>query len=491
MDGAAGKRQSGTGTSEPWRERLGTRLHRHLIRHGLIWFGLAVALALAAFALTHDHFLESAVLFAGAGLAGWAIGRLSWPGRRLFARGLGPRPDPAASDPDRTAMIDAVLKQLPDPILLLDSNARVRLANQATHHLLRAVAPGKHIASLMRTPSVLDAIERVRKGGVAQTVEYTVLVPFERHLQAYVTPAPWLEEHRPSQTIPVLIVVHDLTAMKRLEQMRADFVASASHELRTPLSSLAGFIETLRGHARDDHEAQDRFLQIMEEQAARMGRLINDLLSLSRIELNEHVPPSQEVKIKSVIEDVIDAFMPMAREENVEIKLLGACDTPVIGQRDELVQLFQNLVDNALKYGAEGGRVEISLSTCKSAPQGHSEQRTVCVTVRDFGPGIPREHIPRLTERFYRVDVRRSRRRGGTGLGLAIVKHIINRHRGWLDIKSTPGDGSAFTVGLPCADEAQATAEDLVQTVNLPEPPPAQTPHGPVKADVTSVSSTN
>jgi two-component system phosphate regulon sensor histidine kinase PhoR len=223
--------------------------------------------------------------------------------------------------------------------------------------------------------------------------------------------------------------------------MRADFVANASHELRTPLASLSGFIDTLQGPARGDASARERFLGIMVDQARRMSRLIDDLLSLSRVELNEHVRPQTVVDLSPIVSHVCDTLSPLARDRGVELVVTGKDSAlPVQGERDELIRLFENLVENALKYGAPGKRVEVAME---------QDANDALVTVRDFGPGIAREHLPRLTERFYRVDAETSRAEGGTGLGLAIVKHILARHRGRLSIESELGQGAQFVVRIP------------------------------------------
>jgi two-component system phosphate regulon sensor histidine kinase PhoR len=228
--------------------------------------------------------------------------------------------------------------------------------------------------------------------------------------------------------------------------MRADFVANASHELRTPLAALSGFIDTLQGPAKDDPRARERFLGIMHTQATRMARLIDDLLSLSRVELSAHVRPDTLIDILPIIRQVGDSLELMATERGVKIEM----DLPdgaviVAGDREELLRLFENLIENALKYGATGGRVEVALAHA-STTDGASEIR---VSVRDFGPGIAPEHLPRLTERFYRVDVGDSRAQGGTGLGLSLVKHILNRHRGRLLIESVLKNGATFTAAFP------------------------------------------
>jgi len=247
--------------------------------------------------------------------------------------------------------------------------------------------------------------------------------------------------------------LRDLTQLRRSEQMRADFVANASHEIRTPLATLVACVETLSDSARDDPAAQSRFLAIMSEQANRMSRLVEDLLSLSRIELNEHTPPTGRVKLGEVLARVLDGLRLKAEELDVTVALETAADLPpALGDVDELEQVFQNLMDNALKYGRDGKRVEITAALAdRILPDVPLARRGAAlrIAIRDFGPGIAREHLPRLTERFYRVDNARSRALGGTGLGLAIVKHIVNRHRGVLTIDSSPGQGSTFTVYLP------------------------------------------
>jgi two-component system phosphate regulon sensor histidine kinase PhoR len=234
--------------------------------------------------------------------------------------------------------------------------------------------------------------------------------------------------------------------------MRADFVANASHELRTPLAALSGFIETLQGPARDDAGARERFLAIMGAQARRMARLIDDLLSLSRIELNAHRRPDTPIDLVPIVRLVADGLETLARDRGVAVHVEAATSPlMVLGDRDELLRVFENLVENALKYGAAGKRVDIALSLGQTA-EGEPEAR---VAVRDYGPGIAPEHLPRLTERFYRVDVTESRAQGGTGLGLALVKHILNRHRGRLSIDSTPGQGATFTIHLPITAPAE------------------------------------
>lgn len=348
------------------------------------------------------------------------------------------------------ASTETILDSLPDPLFLLDRQRRIGRANLAARHLFGDELNGRELASVLRTPQVLGATDRVIAGGHSETLEFILAGAMERSFRAHVMPLP----ARSVVGTVAMLALNDLTAEKRISQMRTDFIANASHELRTPLSALLGFIDTLRGPARDDPEAQERFLAIMSEQASRMSRLANDLLSLSRIELNEHTQPSERVDVAKLIEDVCDGLELHAGRRGMRIDITKPDTLPqVLGHPDELSQVFQNLVDNALKYGREGTPVEVVIDRVERSPAlGRTTPHGILrVAVRDHGEGIGKEHLPRLTERFYRVDTARSRKLGGTGLGLAIVKHIVNRHRGALTIDSTVGDGSVFTVYLPAA----------------------------------------
>jgi len=367
-----------------------------------------------------------------------AVGRLSRSVRQHL------RVREAERDAER-----AVLAALPEPLLLLDPDRQVVRANAAAEGLLGERLIGRDLAGTLRHPAVLAATDAVLRGAGDRVVEFELTIPVERHLSARIAA---LRPHTAEGAAAVL-VLNDHTALKRAERLRADFVANASHELRTPLASLVGFIETLRGPARDDKAAGERFLGIMAEQAARMQRLVDDLLSLSRIEMNEHRPPTGEVDLGALIRGVADTLEQRAAARRMWIELTLPDDLPTVqGDADELVQVFQNLIDNAIKYGTPGTAVEIEaqrhLRTLATARPG--QRATVAVAVHDHGAGIAREHLPRLTERFYRVDPARSRELGGTGLGLAIVKHIVSHHRGMLEIQSEPGEGSVFTVQLPC-----------------------------------------
>jgi len=364
----------------------------------------------------------------------------------------------AAPKDTATQLLPGVVRDifecLADPVIVLGRSGHVIFANRASQSLLGASVERKHISAVLRTPSVLEAVDHVLAGGEGETVAFSFLVPVERHYEAYVTRVG--RDGSPDSGL-VLIQLHDLTAIRRSEQMRADFVANASHELRTPLAAVSGFIDTLRGHAKDDAEARERFLEIMSVETGRMRRLIDDLLSLTRIELNEHNPPQGTVDLSVIVRDAATALGPLASADSVTIDVAKQGSLPVTGDRDELIQVFQNLIHNAIKYGRSGGRVRIAL--------GREGSDRVFAAVEDEGEGIPRELIPRLTERFYRVDVKRSRERGGTGLGLAIVKHILNRHQGRLQIESTPGKGSTFTVFLPAA--ALTSQESLAPTADV------------------------
>jgi two-component system phosphate regulon sensor histidine kinase PhoR len=346
---------------------------------------------------------------------------------------------------EQIPLLETVLSGLPQPVIALDVQGEVLAANAPARAVAAALRRGEPVSLALRVPEVLDAIRRAIASDVAQRVEFIERVPLERWYEAIVVPVVLRGAGLQPPTRLVLVTLDDLTPLRRVEEMRADFVANASHELRTPLAALSGFIETLQGQARDDPAARTRFLSIMQAQATRMARLIDDLLSLSRIELNAHLRPSKRVELRGIIRQVIDGLQTLARDREVEINVSTAADeVDVLGDRDELLRVFENLIENALKYAASGKRVDVTLT----ADAVRNEAR---VAVRDYGPGIAPEHLPRLTERFYRVDVADSRAQGGTGLGLALVKHILNRHGGRLTIESVSGQGASFTAVLPLA----------------------------------------
>jgi len=341
-----------------------------------------------------------------------------------------------------------VVEALPQAGFLIDRRGIVRYVNGEAQHLFGQFRPGDPLSFRLRVPSFLEALDRVLTGGGPERIRWSEKVPTERWLEAYITPVTARGDgsKTPAKAPFILVVVSDLTEQHKLDRTRADFVANASHELRTPLASLSGFIETLQGPARDDAEARRKFLDIMSEQAARMSRLISDLLSLSRIEMRSHLRPDDEIDLRDIIQHCIDAMRPLAEEFEVTVKTdLPAEGLIVKGDHDELVQVFENLIENAIKYGCDGKRVLVSASR-QSSSRGAG---TIVIGIRDWGPGIAAEHLPRLTERFYRIDVASSRELKGTGLGLAIVKHILNRHRAEMTIGNAPDKGAIFTVRIP------------------------------------------
>ena len=365
---------------------------------------------------------------------------LSQPGRRdRLARDIGQlarlHGERSESLMQRLRVEEAIIETLPDPLVILGADRAVTRANAAAR-----AAFGAEMPAVLRHPGLRNAIDRAVATGAPQQADLFLPVPVERELHATVLDL--AGGH-------VVAVLSDRTRERALERTRADFVTNASHELRTPLASLIGFIDTLRGPAADDPPAQARFLEIMAEQAGRMNRLIDDLLSLSRIELTEHRPPTDAVDLADLLRLIAASFEPRLDRRRIQLELDLPDDLPpVTGDDDQLGQVFQNLMDNAIKYGREGGCVRVSAAA--APPGGRWPARPgVTVAVADDGAGIAREHLPRLTERFYRVDKGRSRAVGGTGLGLAIVKHIVNRHRGQLGIDSREGEGTVFTVWLP------------------------------------------
>ncbi|HEY1722654.1 MAG TPA: ATP-binding protein [Magnetospirillaceae bacterium] len=348
-------------------------------------------------------------------------------------------------------MHEQLFDSLPGPTFLLNAQRRITRVNRAARTLFGEKLRERDLATVLRNPPLLDAVERAMQGGPGDAVEFTLPGGPDGVFRAVIEPLP-----KPAVDGTLAVVaLHDVTELKRVERMRADFVANASHELRTPLAALLGFIETLQGPAKDDREAHERFLGIMHEQAARMSRLVADLLTLSRIELSEHSRPQGRADLGPILKRVAEALEIHARNKRMRIQVDFPMDLPSVnGQDDELSQIFQNLVDNAIKYGRDGTDVEIKACISADPPPAYPERaaRAIAVSVRDRGEGIARENLPRLTERFFRIDTARSRRLGGTGLGLAIVKHSINRHRGALVIDSTQGEGSTFTVYLPASE---------------------------------------
>jgi two-component system phosphate regulon sensor histidine kinase PhoR len=338
-----------------------------------------------------------------------------------------------------------ILAGIPMPAFLVGPGERVTVENPASHALFGGSVEGKPVATFLRHPTFLTALESVLSSRAASRVRIALPSRGAGELAVLVHIAPVNET---DGRTGALVTFEDLTALERAETMRRDFVANVSHELRTPLTALVGFIETLRGAAREDPAARDRFLGIMEREAGRMIRLVSDLLSLSKVEADERLRPSEPTDVVGVVKSVLLTLKPQAEAAGMEFVL----DAPpegftVPGDQDQLLQVFHNLVENALKYAQKGKRVEVRVSRLEREPVLRGS--AVRIEVVDHGEGIDPIHLPRLTERFYRVDAHRSREKGGTGLGLAIVKHIVNRHRGRLRIESEPGKGSKFSVLLP------------------------------------------
>jgi two-component system phosphate regulon sensor histidine kinase PhoR len=419
----------------PWPDRL---RHSAII---LLVAGLALA-ALVAFGELSP--LRAATVFICIGAAALVPWRLH---SAVTSR------EDVRVNPVETAAVSAVVAGMPDPAVLLDRAGRVIHLNAAAAQLAPALRKNELAQFALRSPEIVAALREAIATSETRRATYLDHVPVDRWMELIVTPVPVPTLFGGTDKC-MLMTFHDQTPLRRVEEMRADFVANASHELRTPLAALSGFIDTLQGPAKDDPRARERFLGIMHAQATRMARLIDDLLSLSRVELSAHVRPDTLVDIVPIIRQVADGLEPLARERQVVIEInLPETPVPIAGDREELLRLFENLIENALKYGASGGKVIVSLVLGTSG-EGVPEVR---VLVRDFGPGIAPEHLPRLTERFYRVDVGDSRSQGGTGLGLSLVKHIVNRHRGRLLIESVLKHGATFTACFPQAKPPSGT----------------------------------
>lgn len=337
------------------------------------------------------------------------------------------------------ALLRRVLDGVPGAVFLIDRNRRIDVANQAARDLFGADIEGLDLVQAVRHPECLATLNAALKQGQQQVRELTLTRPVQTSFRLRATPL----------GKGVVLSFEDITEHVAAEAMRSEFVANVSHELRSPLTAVLGFIETLRRLAPGDSDARTRFLAIMEDEASRMNRLIGDLLSLSKVEAQERLRPNTPVLVADVLRRVVATLTPLARKTGAEIRLEvddNAEARPVQGDEDQLSQIFVNLVENAIKYGGPG-RVEIQVSALRKAPGLDGE--AISVSVTDHGPGIEADHLPRLTERFYRIDAGRSRAQGGTGLGLAIVKHIVSRHRGRLAIDSDLGKGSTFRVTLP------------------------------------------
>ncbi|MHA6345120.1 sensor histidine kinase [Roseivivax sp. CAU 1761] len=341
--------------------------------------------------------------------------------------------------------LGGLVAAMPLAALYVGPDERIRAANAAAAALLGPGLEDRHYITALRQPQILDAVEQVRGDGATRRTRF-LGNDGQQDTSFRVTAAAVAEAARRG----VLVSFEDETSLAQAEQMRRDFVANVSHELKTPLTALIGFIETLRGPARNDPAARDRFLSVMESEAGRMNRLVSDLLSLSRVEAEERMRPTDRVDLGALVAATLRGLAPLAERSGSEIVTdlpAGPLDVPAAA--DQLRQVVLNLVENALKYAGEGARVTVRLTGPAFEPRLRGAGARLAIS--DTGPGLDPIHIPRLTQRFYRVDTHRSRSMGGTGLGLAIVKHIVNRHRGRLEIESAPGRGSTFTILLPVA----------------------------------------
>ena len=341
-----------------------------------------------------------------------------------------------------------------DPIILIDAGRRVMFTNKAAKKRLGKKQKGKDLGLILPDSGALEVISKSLDDGKTRTIESTFPGPVTRFFEITVVPiSPQAQRKKQvaSEGNPLAVIsFHDITGLKRAEKMRTDFVANAGHELKTPLTSLLGFIETLQGPALGDQKALEKFLPIMHDEASRMVNVISDLMSLSKIEAQEHVLPEARVEIRAVAKNIASAMHLAAEQRSIKLTFQIPEDLPAVrGEAEQIFQAIRNLVSNAIKYGREKSRVIVTARAVESI--GAAETPAVEITVTDQGQGIPAKHLPRLTERFYRVDTTRSRRIGGTGLGLAIVKHIVTRHRGTLKIESTAGHGTTVTVTLPRA----------------------------------------
>jgi len=421
-------------------------------RNGLIWYGLAFA----TYCLIKIAFLSKPAPVAT------------------------PETSPVNPEPD-SPDFKSVLRAMPDPVMIISgyepsdlAGRWVIFANEAAMALYNMRTEGGLLVSYVRNPEVLEAVDEALFAEAPQDICFETTGAQTQYWRAFTTPLPTEDSFKKL----ALLVIRDETNSRRMERMRADFLANASHELRSPLASLIGFIETLRGHAKDDAQMRDKFLAIMAAQADRMGRLISDLLSLSRIEMNEHVPPTGEADVVHIVHEVAEGLSLLAAEKHIGFDVSGPVSGqfPVMGDRDQIMQVIQNLVDNALKYAPFESRIEIEIAVNQSfsevaniegkgsklillRPDRDRHDHYMKIRICDYGPGIKREFLPRLAERFYRVEGQKSGDRLGTGLGLAIVKHIINRHRGALVVESVSAHDpkpelqspsfTAFTVFLP------------------------------------------
>ncbi len=360
---------------------------------------------------------------------------------------------PLAGDDTHSLFIN-IMENLNDPFLLLNQKEVILLANKSAKSMFGNNIVNQNISDYLYDVEALLAINKAVESGKSDTVEFMSGSPLPRSylLRIYVLEKTsnygnYEDLNIPQDERTIFLTIYDITSIREAERMRVDFVANVSHELRTPLASILGFIETLQGAAKNDTVAIERFLKIMQDEASRMTRLIEDLLSLSQIERNAHIPPDHNISLKKIIENVIETMDMRLLDKSMTVKFTTEFETGNInGDRDQLTQVFQNLLDNGIKYGEEGTNITIEMNRYLERTE---DKEYMEIKITNRGAGIAPEHIERLTERFYRVDTARSRSLGGTGLGLAIVKHIIQRHEGKLSFQSEVDNFTSATVFLP------------------------------------------
>jgi two-component system phosphate regulon sensor histidine kinase PhoR len=421
---------------------IGNPLSRESPANEYPGFSMLSAAALLAFVPTWlyaDEPFRSGLLLLCGFIAG-AAAILAWRFRRTpkkIAEAI------AQAVADKPLSWTDLAAAIPDPAIVLDRASVVLKFNAAALSIFERLTEGRPLEHISRDPELIAAVTGAFENGEKHTAKLLSRGGLGQRFIATVAPLGGDARQPP---IAALVTIHDESQQHRLLEMRTDFVANASHELRTPLASVRGFIETLQGPARHDEAAHDRFLSIMAEQAERMTRLIDDLLLLSRVEEKANLKPIGQVRLNELLNEVVRSLTPAADERRMTMTVEPEASSILArGERDELFQVFHNLIENAVKYGREGGSVKVHMTENDR----DSGRKRVVITVTDDGPGIPPEHLPRLTERFYRVSTEHSRRVGGTGLGLAITKHILNRHQGELSVESVVGRGTTFKVVLP------------------------------------------
>ena len=338
-------------------------------------------------------------------------------------------------------VVKGLLNILSSPYILIDRNGRLTFINAEAKSIVPDSQIGSHISNVFRSPVFLSAVENAIHKDKEKILSFEIETPQFRQLKAHIF---FISSSKiPNSFNDIFIQFTDESTHIRSEKIRTDFVANASHELRTPLTSIMGYIETLQGHAKKDVKMQKVFLDLMNKQAGKMERLISDLMSLSRLEIDELKPISSTCSVKEIIEELVNSLKPLSVDNNVSLSFkIPKNFSSVIGDPSQLRQLFSNLIENAIKYSGKKSKVNIYISKEKNKDM-------FGVVVEDNGHGIAPEHLSRLTERFYRANSSAEIEKEGTGLGLSIVKHILIRHRGKLQIDSKLGKGSKFIAWLP------------------------------------------